>query len=414
MAQSINNPEELDQFLDAWEGDVAAIRSNITLLKSTLAYEILHPKRDTVRGLTAEQLPGAFDAISRMDSNWAKLQTFISDARTARAALPRWTGQKKAIDEIVAGFSADTILMEVRDIPLSERTATSGDKLIIKASPAKLKDQINTDFTKAKKVLIEIDQRWARINPSYSAAKEKVQALSGRFETAGLADAVEIQNLVKRFNAVDSKYKLDPLGCPEDIEAHLKTYFGPADDRLKTEELRIQREREAIVSKLTTAKTKCEELKKLRVRALELHAKATSEIDNPQHYGLVAPGSTKRLTEWVAELEGKLSEGKYDAVSHGVDEWYVEYNALNRSLHEVIEANERVIQRRIDLLQRLATATADYEAHKDKIGESKSLSTFARIAKESLTGKIKLDEAERAVESYEIKLAQLIANIGKA
>jgi regulator of replication initiation timing len=122
----------------------------------------------------------------------------------------------------------------------------------------------------------------------------------------------------------------------------------------------------------------------------------------------------KRLSEWVADLDTKLAAGEYDAVSHGVDEWYVEYNALNRSLHEVIEANERVNQRRTDLVQRLAKATADYEAHKAKIGESKSLATFARIAKESLTGKIKLDEAERAVESYEIKLAQLIANIGKA
>ena len=413
MAQTINNAEELDAFLDAWDGEVGAIRSNITLLKGTLAYSILFPKKDEVRGTTADQLPGAFEAIARMDTNWAKLQTCVSDARAARGNLPRWTGQKKAIDDIVAVFNTDSILMEVREIPLSQRTATSGDKLIIKASPTKLKEQINADFVKAKKVLIEIDEKWARINPSLGAARTKVQGLVDRFEAAGLGDATEVQNLVKRFNGVDSKYKFDPLGCPEDIEAHLKLYFTPAEDRLKGEEQRIQREREAVLSKLATAKQKSEELRVLRVKALELHAKAMSEIDNPQHYGLSAPGSVKRLTEWVTELEAKLAAHDYDGVSHGVDEWYVEYNALNRSLHEVIEANERVNKRRTDLLQRLAKATADYEAHKAKLGESKSLSTFARIAKESLTGKIKLDEAERAVESYEIKLAQLLAGIAK-
>ncbi len=413
MAQSINNAEELDAFLDGWEADVGAIQANITLLKNTLAYTILFPKKDEVRGTTADQLPAAFDAISRMNGNWAKLQTCVSDARTARGKLPRW-GQQKAIDDIVANFKTDSILMEVREIPLAQRTATSGDKLVIKASPDKLKDQINTDFVKARKVLIEIDEKWARMNPSLSEARSKVTALVDRFEAAGLGDASEVQTLVKRFNSVDSKYKFDPLGCPEDIEAHLKSYFTIAEDRMKAEELRIQREREAVVSKLTTAKQKCEELKALRVKALELHAKAMSDIDNPQHYGLVAPGSVKRLSEWVADLDTKLAAGEYDAVSHGVDEWYVEYNALNRSLHEVIDANERVNQRRTDLVQRLSKATADYEANKAQIGESKSLATFARIAKESLTGKIKLDEAERAVESYEIKLAQLIANIGKA
>jgi hypothetical protein len=410
MAQQISTAEELDALILAWEGDVGAIRSNITLLKNTLSYKFLHGQE--LRGTTSEQLPPAFDAIKRMDTNWAKLQTFVSDARTARGKLPRW-GQKAAVEEIAKGFSNDSITMEVREIPLAQRTATSGDKVVVKASPEKLKEQINADFMKAKNVLLAVDAKWEKLNTGMSAARSTVTDLQTRFEAAGLGDATELDNVVRRFNSIDTKYKSDPLGCPEDLEAYLRPYVLSANQRLQAEETRVQREQEAVRTKLQTAKEKLVELKALKVRALELHAKAMSEIDNPQAYGLSAPGSTKRLAEWLTTLEEALAANRFDAVNEGVNDWYIEYNDLNRSLHEVIAANEKVNERRAKLVRRLSEAKANYEAHKTQIGESKSLAKFSELATAALTGKIHLDDAERAVESYEVKLGELIARIGK-
>jgi hypothetical protein len=409
MAQQISTAEELNTLLTAWEGDVGAIRSNITLLKNTLSYRFLHGKE--LKGTTSEQLPPAFDAVKRMDGNWAKLQTFVSDARAAYGKLPRW-GQKKAVEDIAEGFSTDSITMEVRDIPLAQRTATSGDKLVVKASPTKLKDQINTDFMSAKKVLLAVDEKWEKLNAGLAAARATVTDLQARFEAAALGDATELDNVVRRFNSIDTKYKSDPLGCPEDIPAYLRPYVTSANQRLEAEESRILREQEAVATKLETAKEKLEELKALKLRALELHAKAMAEIDNPQSHGLTAPGSTKRLGEWLATLEQALTDKRFDAVTQGVNDWYIEYNDLNRSLHEVISANERVNERRRKLVQRLATAKASYEAQKAAIGESKSLAKFDEVATAALSGKIHLEEAERAVESYEVKLGELIARIG--
>lgn len=408
MAQQISTVEELDTLIAAWEGDVSAIRSNIILLKNTLSYQFLYGKE--LRGTTSEQLPPAFDAIKRIDSNWAKLQVLVADAKTARSQIGRW-GQKKAVQEIADRFSSESIIMEVREIPLAERTATSGDKLTVKASPPKLKGRINTDFEKAKTVLLAVDAKWQSLNDDMSRARDTVAELRSGFESVGLAGAPELETVEKRFGTIETKYKSDPLGCPEDMEAYLRPYVRTARQRLQAEKDRIQREQEVVREKLQGAKDKLEELKALRLRALELHARATADIDNPQLYGLTAPGSTKRLGEWIGELDAALAAGNFSAVNAGLNDWYIEFNDLNRSTNDVISANERVNERRTGLVRRLAEAKAQYEAHKTKIGESKSLAKFLEVATASLTGKIKLDEAERAVESYEVKLGELIARI---
>jgi hypothetical protein len=110
-------------------------------------------------------------------------------------------------------------------------------------------------------------------------------------------------------------------------------------------------------------------------------------------------------------LDKALAEGRYSSVSDGVNDWYIEFNDLNRSIAGVIDANERITTRRKDLIRRFAQARAQYDAHKAQIGESKSLAKFAELAEAALNGKIKLDEAERAVESYEVKLGELVLRL---
>jgi len=412
--QDVTTVSELDALITRWETDASAISSNISLLRGTLCYqlflEIESPGGRKITGITAEKVPAALQAVKRMDHNWARLQTMISAARKAFGELPRW-GQAKAIETIADMFTGESITLEVREIPLRQRTATSGDVETIKTTPVKLKAHINDDFTSAKNVLLDVDAAWESLIQQIENARSEVAALQTRFTASKLVDSGELSSLVTRFNSLDAKYKCDPLGCPKDITRELHRFVSAVETNLKAEEDRIRLSQERVRNNLQSAKDRLEEVKKLRLQALELYQAAISDVDGPQ--GLVTPVSAKDLSEWIVALEAALLENRFDSVHEGLNAWYVDFNIAKQSMVTAIAANQQVITKCADIKRRWAEAKQLFAQHEANLPESKALTTFGLAATQLMTGKIKLAEADQAVHNYAVKLGEMIARLAQ-
>ncbi len=410
--QAITTADELDALIKSWETDVSAISSNISLLRGTLCFQLFRdhesPGGRTLTGITAEKVPAAIIAVKRMDTNWARLQTVVSDARKAFGDLPRW-GQAKAIAEIVEMFTGESITLEVREIPLRERTATSGTVQTIKTTPTKVKAQIHDDFTSSKNALVDVDAAWELILPQLETARSTVTALQARFAASKLVDSGELVSLTTRFNSLDTRYKCDPLGCPKDIAKELQRFFTAVESKLNAEEERIKQMQERIRNNLQTARDNLDQLKKDRVRALELYQAAVSEVDGTE--GLQTPGSTKDLVEWIDALDAALLQSRFESVHEGTDAWYVSYNAAKQAVSQAITANQLVLTNCAEIKRRWTAAKLLFAQHQAKLPESKALHAFDEKAQQAMTGKIKLKEADEAVHSYEVKLGEMIARL---
>jgi hypothetical protein len=406
---------ELDQSLATWQTEVGNLGANIEELKSLLSYGIYYPMDGSARkmtGTTLELVPAAIAAARLVVRDFPLLHAAVEKAKAARQQIGRWS-QRKGIDAVVDLLTDDVIEVSTQEVKLEDRDAFSSASKTIKTSAAKLKVEIAKNFRIANKTLHDVDEIWTETGEILVALRAEAETLKAQAQKAHpKGEMQEVTSLFNRLGQLDTQLYNDPLGCPKNVRAELNSYFSQVRNRITTLEREVAARQQAVKESVALAERNLAAVREARILALQLHVDCEAGIATP--VGWKAPPSVKNLTEWLTSLKTALAEERWQAVTDGLRDWNREYEGVKADVAEVVRTNQGMVDKRKAILERWAACKRrTKELEVQGLVVDKALGKFAELAEASLTGKVKLDEAETAVYSYETALGERAARLEK-
>jgi len=469
------NLEELDQTLTQWRSELDAIQSNLLGLEDSTIFKIIKGERDQLQGATEQKASKAFEAVDRLWAQFALLDGVYKKAQGLRQNLPTWN-KGKAIEDIGQILAAD-IVLDTEAVPFDQRGLFSGAERQHTVSPKQLKEMMARSFDTAKKVFTDLKSKIEALLQQSQAVRAEAESLKQQAESFGKGLPAELSELMARLESNEKLCRRDPLSVTTDLRLDMRPYLEKARTRVaelarerdkiradatragkKLQELaelyksalkrddaaaatkplsdslellnkavaegrweaartgvsdwnRQAEELRALIIGLRQANEKLEQVKVERAHCLELHKSCELEIENPQ--GLVAPGGTKSLTEWLDTLTKALPGQRLDALQSGLPDWNRECDQLHTSIESAIKANQRPLDKKKELTRRWAEAQRKTEEYKGRgLVVDKALHTFGDKAGQLMSqSKINLEEADRMIYSYEIRLGEMISKL---
>jgi len=401
------NLEELDQKILTLKGELTQITTNVLELQALPIFKAA--KTWTMTGNTKLKVEPAFALIDRIWEFVPLIQGVLAKADTMRADMPRFM-QGAKITEIDNLLTGQSITMPRVAVPLEQRGLLSAAEQKPTQSIDQLKHAMVEAFDEAKKVFFELRDCRRNIDEVLNKLRTDANALKDEVEAMGKPLPAEMSDLLARLSTIEHKRDSDPLAMNQGtgIRASIDPYMLIA--RQKVSE--YQRERENIATDVQRAATKLQDLKTLRVQALENYQGAQNDILNPQ--GLVTPGSTKEVAASLDDLNKLVAEKKWEAARTGLIAWTRKHDELKNSLTAAVNANKGLVDKRKAILARYSKAKAECElAKKRGLVPDKALNTFESKADELMKGKMDLAAADTIVYSYETRLSEMISRLPK-
>lgn len=426
--------EDLDRELTRWRAELDAMVSNIFELSELMAYQMLEGEGGRIEGDRAAEIVEAVESVDLLMAQASSIREVIDGATARRDLLPR-LGQAKAIEEILALFDRPSILLEVSEVPLAQRSLLSrGGTVEARISPRALKQQMVERFERAKRVLLELESAAARVAPYFESLRARAEALSQRRLDYG-APSPAVDALRQRLCELEAQLTRNPYAVAGSPESLVVPYFRAVEVEIESLE-RAQRARLAAERTEREAQERAErqreaeehaqraacqdELKRMaaalelllaeRADCLAVFAECQARDLDPSR--LASPPGTRALVTGLRQLEDAVAAGDWARAQEAAPLWFA---MCAERLAETRAAHARNAAARV-LVEDLADRWRDLERRIDIAREHGVLlrggiKGLVERVRDLMSRRHALDDAQRALEILETRLDEELAAV---
>ena len=301
--------DQLDKAIADWRELLSNALANTGELKKLLVYQLIQQRE--LRGKSQERADEIQRLMTEVEGNAGLIGKQVKKAGEDRKEVPSFFGRQDAIDKIEQLLVGDTIVLDEEEIALKDRKLDGATSKTHYSSCAKLRDQMNADFDKLKKLLFELNDHWTRHNDAYNRCRADADKLVDEIAGSGEPQPDELTQLLARLDSTKKRTLIDPLAITESIETTTRPYIEKARQAVN----QIAIKRQAVQSDVEQAVKDLEEVRILRGSAIQAIAdnKATARVAEPE--------STKDLQEWLDTIKDQMSKKQVNAARDGLRNW---------------------------------------------------------------------------------------------
>jgi chromosome segregation ATPase len=286
--------------------------------------------------------------------------------------------REETLAEIERLLTGPSIELSEAETPLAQRELIRTDGRAHAVTPDEILAGMIEAFDGAKEVVLSLEAAWARLQPAFEAAEEKVRALRQRAEALGpQAGAIpELRQAQQRLELSRSRVVSDPFGVAELFDAALAPLLTGARARL--EELEAER---------ATVTAELEQAQRLLADLVEANAACRSTLQECQQQieprtdlrAPLPPPDLEQMATWLATLAGAHREGRWQAARIGLERWRESASPMLAAERDAARANRLALETLAELKGRLGALEARARALRSSDATLERLALQARL-----------------------------------
>ena len=396
--------EKIDQLLADWKQKLDLVGQNLIDLHGLVTYQRLcgvsgFPKTQ-LTGVTEVKVTSALAVMNDLFQHFDLLLLAVDKAVQLRASIPRFLGSQQKIQEIEDLLKKPSIRLSVVQIPLAQRGLLSAAQTENAIAPEDLLNLMINAFQVGKDAVLAVEQAWLNLELMLDDAEVEIRKLEQLAEVLNVDAFAEISALNQKIGLLRNLVETDPLGTNNNFILEIK----PQILQVKTTIEQVAKEHKLIRDNFAIAHQLLSQLLEIHHQALS--AFTESKIKVVDHSTLQNPLTKEQiaaLSSWLERLEVKFSEGLFQPVRVGLENWIVKVKEYITIEEKASTANKAPLETRAELRGRLDALQAKALAR--GLAEDEILSQLASVAKQLLfTRPTPLDRAAELVSQYEKKL----------
>lgn len=393
--------DQLDKKLASWKTDLENISTNLSSLEDGAGYKTA--KTTQLAGDTDTRCHEAFTTVEKLWEYLKLIRDVVEAAQAKRDGMGMF-GRAAATDEIDKLLNGQSIQLSLVVVPAHERGLLGSSTSRQTTTPDELKKTMVDAFAKANKFFLDLRQRWLDLAEVSTNANGELDKLQARVNTIGKPMPAEVSDVEARLTTFDRNRLANPLSItPSKFDGEIKGYLTKARIVIQ----KMEHERESIGEDVKRAYARLEQVRGLRVQALEAQKRAEEKL---QGVTLEQPPKTKELVDQLETIKTALTAKRFAEVESGLDSWNREATRLEDLYKQTARSGEVLLQKAANLKTRMEAAQLKRQQNADKgLTLDKALDKFQEKFAEADGEKLDVAAAELAVTSYETRLAGLIA-----
>ena len=219
----------------------------------------------------------------------------LDRAEKLRATVAPQMPAENAILELEELLLGKSILISSRSVALEHRSLLAATTHDTYTSPAEVLAQMATSYEAARDLVFEIDAIWTTWRPLLADLGQQILALDERASALGLATAETDRHARLRQTWADLRRSLDsdPLALHDNMRIQLQ--------------IEIQQQR-----------THLQALTQQRINLTERLIQARAQLEQTP---TITQETRSDLAAWLDTLQAHIDQGRYQAVSIGLERW---------------------------------------------------------------------------------------------
>lgn len=396
--------EQIDQLLADWKSKVNLISQNLIDLHGCRTYQRLAGldgyAKIPLKGITQSRVIPALEAMNELFQHFELLLNTFNQAIELRKQVPRFLASEQKIQEIAHIFTKPSIQLSSVQTPLAQRGLLTAGETANAIAPEKLLEVMSNAFQVAKDAVLTVEEAWLRLEPTLAAAEAEIISLEKLANSTGqgaLSELVTARNAIANLrNNLDS----DPLGVSSDFDHEIKPLLTQARTTLE----QVVKQKTQLQDKITSAHALLNKLTKIQAQNSTAYQESQEKVIDIST--LKTPLTTEQiiaLSQWLARLETKFSEGLLNPVSIGLENWQAKVKEYITTEEQAYITNQTPLKTRKELRGRLDALQAKAVA-RGRV-EDAILVELAQAAKQLLyTRPTDLEKASHLISQYEKRL----------
>jgi len=404
--------EEIDRLLVAWRANLSMSSQNLLALDDLTTYKRLtggnNLCRPTLTGETARRVPPALDDIAQLFDNLQVLTGVIDKAARLRETMPRVFAADHARSQIEELLTGNSVQLPPVQTPLAQRGLLSQSEIPSAVSPSFLLDVMTRTFDAAKKVILDVDAAWSRLEPDLAVMTGEAIRLAQISASLGENQLPELASLQSRITEIQHTIETDPLGAGANVRRDVTPLLERARARVDS----IISDRDRLQNLLAEARLRLTELKQTHAKGIESLRICREQIENP--VGLILPLAEQapaELSAWLDTLEATFREGRMKAAQVGLSRWSDAATAALSTASMSLKSSSAPVELLAELRGRFAAQKSRAQACAARgITLDNSILLLEAQASQLLDVRVvSLEKASDAVSNYEAKLRAALA-----
>jgi hypothetical protein len=405
--------DEIDTLLADWQAKLSLASNNLLELDALTTYKRLsgdgglNPPKLT--GITQSRVQPTLDAVAELWKSLQALNDVVARAAEMRKSIPRLWVSDNALRAIYDLLTGPSIKLSAAATPLAQRGLLSGAEQHTTMTPSDLLDIMGRTFESAKRVILEVDAAWTRLEPDLAACDEEANTLQSMAALLGETALPELIAVRQRLGTASQAVLCDPLGVNTDLSRGIRPLLQSVRDRL----VALKGQREQVRADLGRARQLLTALAEQRAQCTETLRQCRERIANPQ--GLREPltqTAIDDLTRWLTTLEETLKQGRWQPAGVGAKRWLQTAESYLAAEKQSCAANGAPLETCAELRGRLGSLRAKAQAYAARgIALPPEVTALAAQAEQLLGCKpAPVDQAMGLVTEYEKRLALALAS----
>jgi hypothetical protein len=404
--------DEIDALLADWQAKLSLASNNLLELDALTTFKrltgdgSLPPAK--LAGVTLSRVQPALDAIGELWTSLKALNDVVARATDMRRTIPKLWVSESALRAIYTILTGPSIKLSAAVTPLAQRGLLSGAEQQATMTPTDLLGIMSRTFESAKRVILDVDAAWTRLEPDLADCEQETQTLQSIADLLGEGTLPELIAVRQRVLAAGQLVQSDPLGVNTDLSRGIKPLLQAVRDRLSA--LKVQREQ--VQTDLSRARQLLVAIDDQHAQCVAALRECRERIENPA--GLREPlnqTAVDDLRHWLTTLEDTLKQGRWQPAGVGVKRWLQTAEGTLAAEQQSCTANRSPVEACAELRGRLGSLRAKAQAYAARgIALQPDVAEIATRAEQTLARKpIPLAQATALVSEYEQRLALALA-----
>ncbi len=356
--------DEIDNLLADWQAKLSVASNNLLELDALTTYKRLSGAGNLppakLAGTTLSRVQPALDAVTELWTSLQALNDVVARATEMRKAIPRLWVSDSALRAIYEVLTGPSIKLSAAVTPLAQRGLLSVPEQHTTMTPTDLLALMSSTFEPAKRVILEVDAAWTRLEPELAACESEARTLQSIGDLLGESALPELVAVRQRLAASQLLVQSDPLGVTTNLAQGIKPLLQAVRDRLGA----LKAQRDQVQNDLSRGRQRLQVLNELHEQCCSALAECRNRIANSS--GLCEPINQTALDDlatWLKTLEDTVQQGRWQPAGVGIKRWLQTAEAYIATETSSYQANKNPLEMCAEMKGRLASLRAKEQAY---------------------------------------------------
>jgi hypothetical protein len=348
---------QIDRLSIDWMEKIAAVNQNLLDLYDLPAYQRVQGTGNpptVLSGISQQQVSTALTAIDCLFADLELLTAAIDRARKMRQELPAIFISEDRLEEIYQLFVGRSIQLPFIQTPLAQRDLLSSNRQILSVAPLELLDQMISNFTIARDILVAVEAAWNQLESKLIIAHNALLELQQLAQKLQIPTSPALTLAQTNFDNLHAQIDQDPLGVSQTFTQDLTPLINNTRCELES----LAKLRQDLQTAFVTAHQRMQQLRAIDQEAIAAYTESQTKIGHNLPRMFIPAEEITALEQWLERLETKFRSGIILPIQVGLANWTTRIEAYTIAARSALTANRLPLDTRNELRGRLDALTA--------------------------------------------------------